>query len=588
MSQLTQSATTIAKGVSPNVSDVQLQETENDVKQKAETDDWSIDTISSDTIKLPVPSFIRLFMIHRILCKKLANKNDDAYQSLLSALTTVLDDSDEKKIGEDIVTRLIQSGIKSYMEKYYNEKEQSQLIESIMTKVIFKQFSNEYEKEIYYINENEDKPYQEIVFNTNDIMSKTFQFVAFDHLRKCSLVSSHWLYHTWNINSVYHVNVSKLIVQTTKCQFENIDECNITRAWQRIVNARSLYFDLTYKYKFKVHWDSLLSIGINLMVLNKLSLLGNIERLNGRCKENQILLLQTVLKKCQNKIEALLFQIGDRRGDVTFGISPLKLINVETISFCGAYFHMQWTNNCQELIIDRQRNIPNDWCDYIVKNCDCTGIKTLHMRSLTFNKSIDKSSLEKLAQKFINLTKLQISFWNTSDESVFLLWKLLNPIISKNSGIVELKTSHWFRENSYILLNDVISQAKLKVNKFHFGVGNSSSSIWNPQFKCIQKTLGTAMPESCLEYIRIDNWQVNGHQLAVMVNDFETNYKVSYVKTFKALKVLEIEDFLNFTTACSTIKLVTQFLSLSIIFEKHLFIIANFKISEFDSNDFIV
>ena len=56
-----------------------------------------------------------------------------------------------------------------------------------------------------------DNYYQNLLFNSSDLMSQIFQYLewgmGFDKdLYSCSLVSSHWLYHSWNVNSAYYVN----------------------------------------------------------------------------------------------------------------------------------------------------------------------------------------------------------------------------------------------------------------------------------------------------------------------------------------------------------------------------------------------
>ena len=163
----------------------------------------------TDMNKLTVPSFIRLFIIHRILSKKLAKEKltDDNIDILLIKLL-----GDIKRDEKQIVTQLVRFGIKRYMEKNYNEKEQWQSIESFVDKVIFQKFCKEYEQEMTYgnnnnnnndndsDNHNDNAVYQEMIFNMNDIMSQILQFLDFKYLSTCSLVSSHWLYHSWNIN----------------------------------------------------------------------------------------------------------------------------------------------------------------------------------------------------------------------------------------------------------------------------------------------------------------------------------------------------------------------------------------------------
>ena len=48
-----------------------------------------------------------------------------------------------------IVTRVTNFGIKTYVEKYYNEKEQTLIMKLITNQVIFKQLLNEYQREAH-------------------------------------------------------------------------------------------------------------------------------------------------------------------------------------------------------------------------------------------------------------------------------------------------------------------------------------------------------------------------------------------------------------------------------------------------------
>ena len=529
-------------------------------------DDW---VCIDETVS--VPSFIRLFTMRRTLDNKLAKpmlRDDSTFNDI------DLDDG-KKTIAKHIATRLVRYGIKYYMQEYYNEKEQHEIIELIMCRIIFQKFSNEYKKVIQYTNNKTNTKYQKMVFNTNDIMNKIFQYLEFYHLENCSLVCTHWLYHSWNINSVYHIDCTKLIIHTLRCQENNIIESSVIRMWQRVVNARSLHFYVAYKQSAKYHWDNLCGNGNDseyndLVVLNKLSLLRRIERLDVRCKENQVILLETILETCKDRIQKLQIESW-------MCLSPLKLINVQYLSIRGVQFDIQWTNKCEQLIIDTKATITSEWCDYIIKNCDCTGIKMINLYAVTFE-DVNRLLLTKFAEKFRNLQRLKIYFTAECDDCVLFLWTLLKHTIDKNKGAVELKTSYWLKEYSYTLLNNTICNEKLEVNKLHFSVGNDDETIWPQQFKCIQKLIANVTPQSNLEHIKIENLGKNGDQWENVINDFETNYKYSYIKSFDSLKVIEIEDHLNVSTAHSNIKWIIKFLKSNIIFENNLLVITHFKV----------
>ena len=185
-------------------------------------------TINADE-KLPMPSFIRLFVIKRTINRYILS-NGGKSDELIKQLSTMLNNSDNKsqenskeryrKLSYTIMLRLVQLGIKTYMESFYDEKEQGIIIEKIFNQIILAKLAKEYQKTTTYItsiNDNDDY-YQCLVFNTDDLMSCIFQFLSdFDKyimtydLVNCSLVNSHWLYQTWNPQSIYFVSLFELI-----------------------------------------------------------------------------------------------------------------------------------------------------------------------------------------------------------------------------------------------------------------------------------------------------------------------------------------------------------------------------------------
>ena len=159
-------------------------------------DDWTIKVQPPE--KVIVPSFIRLFVMARIL-KHCAVSVDQ-----IKHMVTVIHDVNEQQVGQDILIRSIKNGIKKYMEKWFNEKEQVKTIEVIFNRIILKQFHKEYQSiMIYKPNEIDIKSQycQTMVFNTNDLMCLIFEYVRLDDtftgdLINCSLVNSHWLYQS--------------------------------------------------------------------------------------------------------------------------------------------------------------------------------------------------------------------------------------------------------------------------------------------------------------------------------------------------------------------------------------------------------
>ena len=127
------------------------------------------------------------------------------------------------------------------MKKWYSEDEQAKIINLIFDQIVLIKYIKQYRSVTIYnpnynYNDNHNYKenietyckdiddinyYQKLVFNTNDLMSCIFQFVEYDSfsncdLANCSLVSSHWLYHGWNPNSIYFVNLKQLIHATAR------------------------------------------------------------------------------------------------------------------------------------------------------------------------------------------------------------------------------------------------------------------------------------------------------------------------------------------------------------------------------------
>ena len=87
------------------------------------------------------------------------------------------------------------------------------------------------------------------LFNQNDLIPKVFRFLDLRNLNNCCLISIVWLIHSFNINSIYEIYLTKLL------HVSNI------RIWQRFVNARRVCYygfnDIT-KTATNVFWKGLL------------------------------------------------------------------------------------------------------------------------------------------------------------------------------------------------------------------------------------------------------------------------------------------------------------------------------------------
>lgn len=191
--------------------------------------------------------------------------------------------------------------------------------------------------------------------------------------------------------------------------------------------------------------------------------------------------------------------------------------------------------------------------------------------------------MTKFAQKFENLQNLVVTFWDRCDVRVCLILKLLKSVIVKNKTKIQIKASHYVSSDEYIILNKTIKENGLQIEKMEIAVGDTYSP-----FGYIKK----AISNQGLAHLRVENWQSGGSNLGIIINflkKFEESSTANESKdeggneieknevAFKALKILEIEDFDALFSSCSNMTLINDFLNLQFIIDKKLFVITSFK-----------
>ena len=398
-----------------------------------------------------VPSFIRLFVIRRILMT--AHKTQEKMRNL----AIMLPDKKMQDSAFDILLFLLNNGFKQYMSKFYNEEKQSNVIELIFNKIILKKFDKEYEKITRYRSICNDDHFQSLVFNMNDLMCLIFQFLKFDEkvdgdLNNCSLVNSHWLYHSWNPNSIYHIDKAEMSHLSTI----DVRSSRNARVWQRLMNVKSVHVS-------NFRWSDL--------ALEKLSMMRNVQHVVQLDSYPPYIFNDRLIKIIKQvwAPKILTFNVGlmcqnssnnntdsesnienkDRKPTTTKTLlnpDPLRLINAIDITLkhqpTRTDDYILWSNKCEKLTLKRMRHVDEKWVSFIVDNCDCSGIKSLTIIDMKFSpKVVSKTMnilLAKLAEKFENLQYLTINL-STCEEYVLSLWKLLKPIIDKNKIKMELQ-----------------------------------------------------------------------------------------------------------------------------------------------------
>ena len=169
-------------------------------------DDWKLDIEPAP--KVPVPSFVRLFVMRRVLLKHITCSPKDRSTKLMQLVSNAYnnhnDQEKREKIGLafGILDNLIISPFKKYLSHVFTIKKITP-IENVYNEVILRQCGDAFDQVTRYIPHNEDNGSNIMtskvsVFNTNDLMNLIFQF---DN-ENCNLVSSHWLYYAMNPKNV--------------------------------------------------------------------------------------------------------------------------------------------------------------------------------------------------------------------------------------------------------------------------------------------------------------------------------------------------------------------------------------------------
>ena len=124
----------------------------------------------------------------------------------------------------------------------------------IFNRIILVKFAKEYTNLIRYISDDKDyhNYYQNLVFNSTDMMCCIFQYLTYGlqfdgDLVSCGLVNTIWLYHVWNIHSIYFVDLTQLIYFTASIldhnwsYGNNMNSSSVERMWQRLIGAKHIY-----------------------------------------------------------------------------------------------------------------------------------------------------------------------------------------------------------------------------------------------------------------------------------------------------------------------------------------------------------
>ena len=531
---------------------------ENDLEEEKynqeNKDDWKVNdnnNANKKDINIIVPSFIRLFVIRRVIDRYITsnndNKNDTTTEEIIKKLANGFEENKKtESLVINIVTRLIDDGIKKYMSKYYDEKEQANIIEDIFTKIILKKFEKEYYQMIEYKTNSaktDDNYYQNLLFNSSDLMSQIFQYLEWGQwfcqdLYSCSLVSSYWLYHVWNPSSVYYIDIHQLVEH----DMDNNQKC--ARKWQRLYHAKSIRIRSPSTNKKAA-----------IPTVNKLSMFRKVEKVDIHVFDDKIgksiPLVIPIMRRYKDRIKYCRICISHSQW-VPWHLtctdfkapSPLRLPKAQYVEIGDLLFYRQWTNECTQLKLFEVKKIDKDWCKFVIENCDCSNVVTLKLGRVKFDYYIDKVILKQFALKFCNLKTFEIEFISNFDDSVLLFWQLLKPILSKNKSKVKLTVIYLGNEDASSL-SQRMDEKDLKINKLVIDCMRDDTV--NSAIKLIQER------DYCgLDHLAIEGAMMNGKKL---------------------LDELECKSINKFELIYHNIKFVNELLEWKMIVEKQIFVI---------------
>ena len=558
-------------------------------------DDWTIKVPPPE--KVIVPSFIRLFVIARIL------KHCNASVDQIKQMVKVIKDLKQQQTAQDILIRLINDGIKKYMEKWFNEKEQIQVIEMMFNTIILKQFEKEYQTIMRCDDNNKSQYYQRLVLNADDLMCLIFQFIKLKEtftgdLINCGLVNSYWLYQTWNPNTIYYLCLNRLITNTIRMT-RNLKESNdkgskvydldriLSSKWQRVATVKSVHIGL---------YNSVPSQ----YLLEKISMLRSIVDVSLIISDTYVSLLKALLYYNKENIKE--YWVVIRGVKQQNKLKPLELINAKDILVKHMYYYLKWSHRCKILRLVDLPDINENWIKYVIDNCDCNGIQTLIIDNISVNSLLNPETkstqllFNKLAQKFQNLQRLSLKMnQDKAKKSMFLVsLKCLRPIIKKTSTVMTLKLHSGFAECdklAKIIQDTGIKMSHLKICEFDHAIDDFKPIIFNsPNLesltidksylgrKCCEKKLLDLL--LAMECTYTDNSKASGKKLEEKSSDGELTHGHGIKSGFSSLKMIDINDK-DFNTSINTI---SQILGLKLIKKNKLYLKMVFKINVPRSN----
>ena len=405
-------------------------------------------------IKIVNNTFVELIIIHKLL---FCDDRPSTIQNIQTLACLPCQTKQTQSECESILYLLKQYNIHGYMRNYYHDS-QCDTIDLIFYEIIVKHHGNDYYNLISMSSNININQFECQVFNQHDLVPEIFQYLDLKSLNNCSLVNFIWLYHSFNINSLYCLPINELLIHNHRyygwLRFDNDDNCKKQikptaknaalrlTVWQRFVNVKHLvvYFgyinwnDLRSKYRFK----QFLRYYLYFQKVEKI-IFYNYPHWNWNLGNQCSLFLESL---CMNNRGAKITNLKCHASRVlSHGHSEYRYVeefpvlivsNVESISldvFPAAFI---CSNKCKYLSL-RNISFTEQLYDCMVNECDLSGIVELYISNLSIYSGIN---IRLIANQFVNIRKLSI---DKVGKYTLIFVEALMPILVKNNCQISMK-----------------------------------------------------------------------------------------------------------------------------------------------------
>ena len=463
-----------------------------------------------------VPSIYHVFVTRRMIVNMLEKEGIELVQTrkvesflfeLVKSMCSNREDKESSKIKNmqqnktntdrnvhfiyNILKQWVLEGIKHFMRDRYCEEKYALVIQQTYQAIIDNdRLKNEY----YYVfkmNEKRDYSYSKVFdYGNYCVVGLIFEHLTSKELGNASCVNSDWFYGVFGSNTMFKIDLTRRVETIQHGRRYNYERLRYQeeQIWQRFVNVKHAYLDLTRE-----------SISTpNEMLTNRLSILRNIKILDGYYypeDHTHLQIIKQLLDQCRDTIEK--FKMVPLRADThvhSYCFNTLNRDNYKYLGYLQEYYFqdlrlwIKFTNTCKDLNVF-PRNIPVEWCKFLVNDCDCSGIEKLSIVNATFginhnvrinndDSKVDEDEaltplsvlpkahiLMQMANKFVNLKLLHVRFDRKYDCNVLLLWDQLKQIIATNNTKVIVSIFRLPKRYYKQLVDEMIVARRAKVNK---------------------------------------------------------------------------------------------------------------------------